>query len=292
MGTQYIRNVVVLIGERDGDKTMIRNLRISFSVEKTATSEPNRASVTIYNLNADSRSKIEGLSDPVLTVEAGYGVGEEAEIGVIFSGDVDKIESRKDRLDWLTTIETGDGKKDLKDAKLEKSYRKGTKIETIIQDALGSFTNLKNLTLPSGIVDKTKELLSGGTFSGTAKDILNQLLGAQDLEFSVQDGEVLITKKDTPSQEEIFIVNPGTGLINSPSKTKNEGKDKKIRDGLTFTSLLNPKFKPKQKVIVQWESSQETPGEFNQEATITIKKIRHAGDNQTGTFYSSVEGDK
>src|SRR6056297_657031 len=246
MGAQFNGKVVVTVGEREGERILIRNLRMQFRVEKTDQPDPNTASITIFNLSLDSRAKLEENTDLFLTIEAGYG----DETKIIFSGDVDKMQSVKTRVDWLTTIETGDGKKDLKESTLEKSYKKGTKVTTVVQDALNTFTNLKNKVLDGSLIDSTKELVTGGTFSGSSKKILETLLGSEELDFSVQDGEITITKNFQPTDNEIYVVSSNSGLIDSSAKTEQKTKDGKIRKGVTFTSLLNPNFKPKQLVKV------------------------------------------
>lgn len=276
MAVQFDRKVVVTVGEREGERILIRNLRMQFRVEKTDQPDPNTASITIFNLSPFSRSKLEENTDLFLTIEAGYG----DETKIIFSGDVETIKSTKSQLDWATIIETGDGGKDISETFLDKSYKKGTKVTTIIQDALNVFPTLKNKLLDGNLVDSAKELVTGGTFSGKAKDILSSLLGSQDLDFSVQDGEIVITEEYQPTNNEVYVVSSSSGLINSPAKTEKKTKDGKIRKGATFTALLNPNFKPKQLVKVV---SVELEGEY------VINKVTHQGDSQSGTFYSIVE---
>jgi len=276
MGVQFGRKVIAIIGERAGEKIKIRNLRMSFQIEKTIKSDPNRATFTVYNLNENSRAKLEEAAELYLSIEAGYG----DETKVIFSGDVDKIENKKTPTDWVTIVETGDGKKDLTETRLNKSYKKGTSVKTVIDDALGAFTNLKNNGLPDGLIQSAKELVTGGTFSGRSKDILDKLLGEQGLEFSVQDDEVIITEKDKATNNDIYVINPNSGLINSPAKTEEKNKEGKVVKGVTFTALLNPNLVPKQRVRVE---SRNITGEY------TIIKINHVGDSQQGTFYTQVE---
>ena len=276
MGVQFGRKVIAIIGERAGEKIKIRNLRMSFQIEKTTKSDPNRATFTVYNLNENSRAKLEEAAELFLSIEAGYG----DETKVIFSGDVDKIENKKTPTDWVTIVETGDGKKDLTETRLNKSYKKGTSVKTVIDDALSAFTNLKNNGLPDGLIQSAKELVTGGTFSGKSKDILDKLLGEQGLEFSVQDDEVVITEKDKATNNDIYIINPNSGLINSPAKTEEKNKEGKVVKGVTFTALLNPNLVPKQRVRVE---SRNITGEY------TIIKINHVGDSQQGTFYTQVE---
>src|SRR6056297_29990 len=276
MGVQFGRKVIAIIGERNGEKIKIRNLRMSFQIEKTTKSDPNRATFTVYNLNENSRAKLEEAAELFLSIEAGYG----DETKVIFSGDVDKIENKKTPTDWVTIVETGDGKKDLTETRLNKSYKKGTSVKTVIDDALSAFTNLKNNGLPDGLIQSAKELVTGGTFSGKSKDVLDKLLGEQGLEFSVQDDEVVITEKDKATNNDIYIINPNSGLINSPAKTEEKNKEGKVVKGVTFTALLNPNLVPKQRVRVE---SRNITVEY------TIIKINHVGDSQQGTFYTQVE---
>lgn len=281
MTKQFNRKVIVQVGERNGERLLITNLRMNFQVEKNDKADPNRATLSIYNLSPKSRAKLEEITDLFLTIEAGYGDTTK----IIFSGDVDKIESKKSTINWVTTIECGDGKKDLKETEFDKSYKKGTKVTTIVQDVLNAFPNLKNKGLAQGLIDQGKELLTGGSFSGSAKEIVQKLLGSQDLDFSVQNGEVVITEEFQPTNNEVFIVTPSSGLINSPSNTEEKTKDGKIRKGVNFTALLNPAFNPKQLVKVK---GQYDGINFLINGDYVISKVTHVGDNQQGTFYSQV----
>jgi hypothetical protein len=274
---QFDRKVIVTVGERTGTRIQITNLRIQFQVEKTTEKNPNRATLVIYNLSPNSRSNLEEKTDLFLTIEAGYG----DETQIIFSGDVDKIENKKSPTEWITTIESGDGVLDLQNTEFNKSYKKGTKVTTVIQDLLSSFKNLDNKSLPQDIVDDAKEMVTGGSFSGSSSEILKKVLG-DGVDFSVQNNEITLTKAFQPITNEIFIITPTSGLINSPSITEEKTKDGKIRKGVNFTTLLNPKLSPKQEIRIQ-NTQEIASGDY------VISKVSHQGDSQQGTFYSVIE---
>jgi hypothetical protein len=93
------------------------SLRVTFDIEKNTNRDPNRALITIYNLNESNRATLQKGSDLVtqfkkqkklyqwqVTVAAGY-VGTKKQI---FLGDILFADSRREGSNWVTTIEAGD----------------------------------------------------------------------------------------------------------------------------------------------------------------------------------------
>jgi hypothetical protein len=58
---QFGRVLAVKIGNRK-ESIAINNLRVTFSIKKTLTSEPNTGEISVYNLNDNNRNLISRLS--------------------------------------------------------------------------------------------------------------------------------------------------------------------------------------------------------------------------------------
>ena len=88
----------------------IKGFRMSFTIKKVASTDPNTCQLTIYNLSRDTRNKLNETGS-ILTVLAGYDKGEGAEI--IFVGNVNLVSTSRDYPDTQTIIEARDGEEAL-----------------------------------------------------------------------------------------------------------------------------------------------------------------------------------
>lgn len=144
-----------------------RPLTFSFCVQRDNSSEPNNASVLIYNLNADTRAELEELSGgfgqgtaklprhklssttpkkprkakagvaaapadfpgvPV-RIEVGYG----DRLGQIFFGVLRKVSSWRQGTEWITQISGGDAEKSITTAKISQSFVAGTPVTSVVR---------------------------------------------------------------------------------------------------------------------------------------------------------------
>lgn len=262
-------------------------LRVLFDVEKTSSKEPNRAEVTIFNLNLANRGIIEegqkiadalrSATPPVaydwpLTIEAGY-VGSREQI---FSGNITFATSRKENVDWVTTIECGDGENKYRSARMNKSYTVGSPVTQVAIDAsilLGVGPGNIAEKLGPGVFRKGFSVFSQGfVASGSAADVLDQILSSAGFNWSIQDGQLMILAPDETTFEEVVVLSKDFGLIGSPEKSE---------DGnISFKSLLQGSIKPGRRVLIQ---SQLITGQFK------IEKVAHYGDTIGSDWYSEAE---
>ena len=90
--------------------------------------EANEAEIVVYNLSKNTISQLK--KDSEISVEAGY----KGDTGVIFSGYIKKVKSRREEADKVTTITCID---DIKEHTItEKTYAAGTKASYILKDLL------------------------------------------------------------------------------------------------------------------------------------------------------------
>ena len=284
----YLRNAEVVVGQRYTGKSPVKpatglsfKTRTNFSVEKTVESTPNNAKVSIYNLSQQSRTFLE-QKNMVLFLSVGY---QEA-LSTLFIGDITRIETKRQGADVITSIESGDGELALRTSHVEISLEANA---TNVQ-AMKAAIDALNITLGSTDGIKTKVYKKGFTFSGTAKELLDTLTRQLNLEWSVQDGELIILPKNGPDGQEAVVVTPDTGLIGFPTKTK---------DGLEFVSLLNPRIRPGRVVIVrskqfygvEMEQSKFIASRALKEsgAIVKCKRVVYEGDTHEGNWQVKVE---
>ena len=262
MARLYLRNVIVSIQPSSGQAKSISELRIKFKGKKTEESKPNCMDIEIYNLSQNSRTALEG-KNVLITLEAGY----EDTSEVIFRGDITKVVHTKEGADIVSKMEIADGGNKFRNARVSKGIPPGAKVKQVINELVdatgltkGSITGIPEAQYANGI-----------TLQGLAKDRLDDVCASHDLNWSIQDGAIQIVPKKKTTLDEIIVVSPDTGLIGSPSKTK---------EGIEFKTLLQPTLKPGKRVKIE---SLFINGIFK------LKNVTHGGDSKDGDFFTECE---
>lgn len=241
----------------------VRDLRVKFKVEKTSESTPNKATIAVYNLNQQSRAIAEAEGN-LITFDAGY----QGRLENIFIGDVARAISTVSGTDIITEFECGDGERAYQDSTLDKSFSPGTGISQVFSAAAESL----GLTQGEQADVGDKSYLNGLSVSGPVRNILDSLTATQDLEWSIQDGALQITKVKGKTQAEAVELTSNSGLLDSPKK-----KDK----GLEVKALLNPKFKPGRGVFITSIAVKR--------GLYVIRRVVHEGDTHGNEWFSTLE---
>lgn len=299
---------------KPGDRPGIDSLYVEFDVQVSRDKEPNRAKISIRNLNPTNRNLFEADHQGV-ELSAGYG----GEVKLLFRGVTTNVVHTHQRTYWETTIYAGDGEKEYGTQKFNKSYAKGTTYFVILKDMSTA------LGLPNEILydDFTSKLLKGRSFSGLVKDQLTELTKDLDLQWSIQQGTLEITNKGEPviSQPFATLLSSDTGMIGSPVLIERQTKDEKTREpekksrkkkkkkeeekkeriiGVRVTSLLNPDIYPNRLIkIVPQQTQTGTLGKLMEskvpdvsaEGVWLVDKAHYFGDNRTGPFHIEAEAD-
>lgn len=259
MAKLYLRNARLTVG------TKKFNARFAFNVVKTTSGTSNKSKVSAYNLSEDSRSFIE-KSKELMRFEAGY----QDNLSLLFIGNIKKVVHTKSGPDIITTLECGDGEKQITESAIELSLGPGSKVSQVInaaKNALGV-----SVGVIKGLPDTAFQ--NGFSFSGTVADLLDKMAKKGNLVWSVQNNALQIFPANEDTGEDAVLLNVGTGLIGVPNKTD---------EGFVCRSLLNPELIPGR--LVQIESKLLTGG-----GTFRIEKAEHTGDTQEGDWITDVEG--
>lgn len=236
--------------------------RIRFSVNKISEPTPNTTSIFIYNLSSESRALFQQINNTV-ELEAGYGDSPE----LIFRGNIQRTRTRKIGPDYVTQIEAGDGLFNYTNSRIDVSVGAGVNYKDVVKTLTDAFGLAKGEQ--TGI--PSKQILNGRVLSGPVRDQLSQVLGSEDLDWSIQDGGLVILPKNAASGTPAFVLSPDTGLLGIP-----EQKDA----GIEFKSLLMPKLRPFQSVVVL---SKFING------TYRCLNVTHDGDTFEGPWETKVE---
>ncbi len=279
------------LGVTQADTTKITDLDMTFSVTKTFKKEPNTCQLTIFNLNPDNRGSISSDSETTVEVSAGYGGdqdgllgsigfggGQPVAFGLIYSGDIRNVYSTYATPDWTTILESGDGEKSKRKARVNRSFGPGTPLAVVMREAglaLGVGTgnlNLFALDPRNRLIESSPAFLHGVVLSGNAWKEFDRVVSGAGLEWSVQDGKIQIARYGEPLSDFSITVTPETGLIGSPT-VSNKGI-------ASFRTLLNPNTVPGRGITLE---SKEVNGKF------LVKNVTYSGDNMGGDFYCDIE---
>jgi hypothetical protein len=255
------------------DDIVINDLDIDFSVTKTLKKEPNTLHLTIINLNPEHIKQLQEAKDPVVQLEAGYA----SRSGVIFLGDVRDVDSEYVKPNWITTLESGDGEKATQFDRINKSFRAGTDLPTVLQEVAKSmggigFGNLKQLAFAGTLPGGSKNFPNGVTVSGNSAREMNRLVRSAGLEWSIQDKKFQLLEAGKTLQTKAIVLTPSTGLIGSPT-ISNDGI-------LYFTSLLNSDILPGRQLIVK---SAQINGRFR------VERCTYEGQTDGQPWYVNGE---
>ena len=257
MGDLYLRNVILTIVPQLGTVKQIKDLRVGFSFKKTNKSTVNSGEIYVYNLNSNTRGLIATKNSRVV-LYAGY----ESNSEVIFSGNITKVSNKRHDVDLITTIEVRDGDNSYRTSKFVKSYAPNVSTSYIIEDLI---TESKLARGNVSGIPETK-YINGYSFTGLFRDCMDEICQKNDLEWSIQNEAIQISAREGFNLDSIISLSAESGLIESPSKTKN---------GIEFKSLLQPRLIPGKRVAIQ---SKEINDIF------TIKTVTQEGDSEEGNF--------
>lgn len=269
----FNRKVELQVGKAGEEGRIFSDLRIEFDVDKNRESNANSGKVSIYNLNPQSRNLVNDEGQKY-QLKAGYdGLGNSPIIGVLSSGDVLEVETVRRGADIITQFKIGEATKALSEKTLDKSYEEGTSIKAVVNDMADQ------LEVAKGAIKGLKDLVfnSGYSATGKIKDRLDELTNKQDLEWSVQNGELQILPKDGSTDELAILLTKDTGLLKAYKAKSEKGGSTELKDVIRFEALLNPDIKIGRKVRIVSEINEI-------DEYVTVKRIKYMGDNKDGAF--------
>lgn len=210
-------------GDEVTSSVVMSDVDMEFTVERTITAEPSTLECTLYNLSENTRQQLVKKKDVDVELKVAYG---NDDLFGIFKGNLRRTVHTRDGATLVTTIEAGDGER-AQAQWLSKTYGKGTKYRTVIEDLVtalgigkGNVADVDNLT------DSTGRGLSavfpnGTSVHGHAADELGELLSGKGIEYSIQNNtlQILGVGKATKRGTVVPKLTPNTGLVGVPTIT-------------------------------------------------------------------------
>lgn len=249
-------------------------LRVQFKVEKTRDRDPNTADVTIYNLSEGSRKAFSVKERAPVVVEAGYA----GNLHKVFSGTLSLAGHLRQGADWVTKFQAGDGLASYRSARISENFNPGVLVQDVVKKVAAKMgVGLGNVARKLGEGDfrgGLTEFTKGFAAAGQSSDVFDSLMRTLGFQWSIQDGQLEISKEGEPVDDQVVVLSPTTGLVGSP-----EIGDK---GAVKIRSLLQPGVSTGRLVQVR---SALIDGAFFQ-----VEKTTHYGDTWGAEWYTDIEG--
>lgn len=261
----------------------ISGLRMAFSIRKTLANSTNTCQFRVYNLSADKRSELREFGDE-LRLYAGYvdNGGDQ----LLFIGNVNDLRHDFAQPEIITNLGCGDGERALNNTLISTSFAPGVSVRTVIEYCA------QRLGMEIIFFDQTANLTYANGFSenGYAKNILGMACTRLNLNWSVQNGKLLILRNNAATDKPESLINVNTGMIGVPQRFVDKKQylyrsispNEPPKPGWKVKTLLRPDLLPGDKIRVQ-----SAIVELN--STLVINEIQHVGDTYGPNFESIIE---
>lgn len=248
---------------------------IEFSLKKDNSKEPNKGYVTVYNLSDETVNYLDANQREAVSVvlEAGF----DGHNQIVFSGTVEFIQDSWDGNTRKTKMIFGDATNNILTSKSSRSYRKGTPVDTVLNDLIG------DLKLPKGRVVKfgDQTLQQSMAFSGNTASNLNKLAANTGSTFSVQDGAVYWTKQGKRFNTLVFEISAESGMHDSPTPQNPEPAKRRLEKKANSKKKSKKPEGPRSSGEIKEDAGLVVVTELNgailPESTILLKSLKYNG---------------
>lgn len=284
----------VRIGTGGTDAIEFTDLDFKAEIVKSLRPEPNKCSITIYNLSLANRSAIEqaNIYDPKkikgqkktgqpkqaantpkrgnirVEIEAGYAT---TGTHLIARMDLRRALSTNDGATVETKIEGEDGGRSILSSRVTQSFPPGSSKLQVVQACAAA------LGLGQGNIVEVAHKLQGKfphgtTLNGQAAAELKNLLRRSRITYSVQNGVLRLRDLDAGNTAKAFVLSSGTGLVGAPERD--------AAGQIVATTLLLPTIAPG--AYVQLDS-------LHVKGTYLVRTVTYSLDSSGQDWYSRLE---
>lgn len=244
------------------DTIEITALRVRFEVQRSLSAKvPNDCKVEVHNLSEATRKKLQTLTTPFVSLEAGYAQG----MSLVFRGDLREVWSTKRGTEWVTTVTSGDGEKARKSRRVFKTFPANTLVSQVMVECCKALKvgmgNAEKKALKAALWNvKPARFHTGYVLSGDALSQLDRVCRSCGLEWSIQDNQLQLLDRGRPLEEKGILLSSATGLLDSPEPQFGKKKKGTVR----CRTLMIPGLYPGRRVELQ---SRHINGIFRVETT-------------------------
>jgi hypothetical protein len=249
-------------------------LRISFEIKKSILSNVNYARVDVYNLSQATRNRISNDALGQLIVKAGY--AQNVGLVQIGQGNIGNVVHNVISPNIITSIYCKDGFKAIKNNNIAISFSENTPLSRVIDAIVGKM----GLPVKYANYDKSAFFKTGYCYVGTVSEAMEDLSKQFNFDWSIQNGEVQILKRDTSTNIQSVYLSAETGLIESPKRfIKLKGISRLERNQHEIVALLQPQLEVGDMVQV---NSTTLTGNFR------VEEFTHFGDTHGNDWLTKI----
>lgn len=267
------------------------DLDVKFKVTRHHAARPGTAEIALYNLTPSHRAEIlksprarhwllnapgqpdsPGNAGTLVELAAGYG----DDAPTIFRGTLRRVTEKRDGNDWITTVTAGDGAYAIRSARVRRSFSADTQLATVMRalaDAMEVGHGNLDEALAGAAFERVGAIFPEGTvIHGQAADEMTALCRSAGLEWSIQDGHLLVLERGAAIRRQAVVLSPDTGLVGSPERNG--------RRRAKATALLIPDLVPGRIVDLR---SEIVAGEFR------ILHAEYSGDSRGADWHAALD---
>jgi hypothetical protein len=273
-GPLWIRRAEVQAQTTDGQAFVWSDLRITFSVKMKRGGRSEPGQVVIYNLSPDSRAFLD-RDDIKVTLRAGYDADREnSALPIVIRGDLIRVKHERQRVNWVTTLQVGDGERIRRSTRVNLSSEEQTRLE-LLQQVLGDTLALRENTAAQ---DPGWQERYVGALDGSLDLVVTEILPF-GWSWMIQDGEAVLVPPSGVLDGSALVLTAGSGLIGYPkAKRRESGRSTRLL-GVEAQSQLFAPLRPGRVVDLR---SQEFTGVY------TVAEVDHKGDTHGGEWVSDL----
>ncbi|ETR73977.1 MAG: hypothetical protein OMM_00555 [Candidatus Magnetoglobus multicellularis str. Araruama] len=273
--------------EVDDDLWHTEGLKVVFNVEKSLIGTPNKADITIYNMAASSRKKIQSQGKKIKLFAGRKG----EKPALLFVGKITNLIHQKISTEWVSKFYCYDSI-DYLEKQVNLEIEKGATVEDQFNLVLNELQGVYK-----GFTSGLKKCMSGqvsilrhATYSGSIREFLERLSEQCGFEFFMENETIETIEYNTPIDDIVPItINQSQGMIGSPEITE---------QGIMVNVLLKPELKLGRKIKVESTSKKVNmgamhfarPPALDYTGSYIIRKVNHQGDTHSDLWMSRIEG--
>ncbi|TAK33213.1 MAG: hypothetical protein EPO40_00590 [Myxococcaceae bacterium] len=241
---QFGRFVRVQVGTLD-----VSDLDVSFEIERGLGGHAGTCQLSIINLTEAHRNEIYRAPrrQTFVSVDAGYSNETGRNASRLFTGDLTRAIIEREGTDWVVKVSAGDGLHAVRAARVSRSFAAGVSLTSVVQhiaEAMGvGIGNAVEALQGASFSDGGSQFPEGTMLRGRAADELGRLTDAAGMEWSIQDGVLMILRAGAAVQRTAILLSPESGMIASPKIIN--------RRAIEVECLIQPGLTPGQLVVVR-----------------------------------------
>lgn len=261
----------------------VRNLRMTFTINKSFSVSTNTCTLKIYNLSPENRNAINEDGSEV-RLYAGY--RENGGDQLLFIGNLTTISHSFSQPEIVSTLVFSDGEIGLYNTLIPVSFSAKTKIRSVIEYIAERF----GLQIAHFTPTEDLEYEQGYSDSASGAVHLTNTCNALNLRWSVQNGDLYIIPNQGATDKPPTEITAFNGLIGIPERNTDKKmflynalpKTGRLRPGWKFKTLLRPDILPGDRIRLISPT-------LSINGVFYVDTILHDGDNYGENFTSNFE---